>query len=510
LRDFFKKFVFPAKMSDVAFTPEALSELTVKALKQLLSDRGLKVGGRKAELIERLLAYEPAACSDAAESNDVVSVQSQSDVVASVHSELLLSSSPVVKKVSLEAQASVCESVCDALIGDVVDELVVGAFDEVFDSTLDEEESVKTSLEMYIRQSTGGADSTGEIPRPNDQDQDQDDEDIDADDQEDEQQQEQETAVRPNEPAVSVPVPVMAPVTKPQPDPAPAPAPAQQPVRISSAAFAQSLLSPTMLISGGDNLPMILHTASGMSSASISPMESPYQPSGAPSASKPSQQQQQAQAASPTVEPAGVLRIGARVSAMVKDKRQRGTVKYLGVTSFEKGEWCGLQLDDAVGNHDGTVQSVRYFYCAPKHGVFVRPSAVTLIDESAPAPAPAKKTPTSSATASQTHSAGIKPLSAKQPTASNVDANAAPSSGSSSSKLAVGQRVAIKGRGEHAVIMYIGAVKFAEDGGEWVGLQLKQATGKNDGSVKGERYFECAPKHGLFVRPNAVVPLTKS
>jgi hypothetical protein len=48
------------------------------------------------------------------------------------------------------------------------------------------------------------------------------------------------------------------------------------------------------------------------------------------------------------------------------------------------------------------------------------------------------------------------------------------------------------------VVAYVGAVKGLPPG-EWYGVRLDNAEGKNDGSVKGERYFECEPKHGCFV-----------
>jgi hypothetical protein len=40
--------------------------------------------------------------------------------------------------------------------------------------------------------------------------------------------------------------------------------------------------------------------------------------------------------------------------------------------------------------------------------------------------------------------------------------------------------------------------------GMWVGIELAQAAGKNDGTVKDVRYFTCAPMHGVFVRPGMV------
>ena len=55
---------------------------------------------------------------------------------------------------------------------------------------------------------------------------------------------------------------------------------------------------------------------------------------------------------------------------------RRGTVRFVGPTSFAAGTWVGIEFDEPVGKNDGSVQGTRYFTTRPRHGGFVRPSSV--------------------------------------------------------------------------------------------------------------------------------------
>lgn len=56
-----------------------------------------------------------------------------------------------------------------------------------------------------------------------------------------------------------------------------------------------------------------------------------------------------------------------------------------------------------------------------------------------------------------------------------------------------------QGRG---VIRFSGATSFST--GRWIGIELYQSNGKNDGSVNGVPYFTCKPNFGVFVRPTLI------
>ena len=53
------------------------------------------------------------------------------------------------------------------------------------------------------------------------------------------------------------------------------------------------------------------------------------------------------------------------------------------------------------------------------------------------------------------------------------------------------------------LVSYIGPTEFAD--GTWIGVSLETPVGKNDGSVKGVRYFRCKKRHGVFVKHDKLI-----
>jgi len=74
--------------------------------------------------------------------------------------------------------------------------------------------------------------------------------------------------------------------------------------------------------------------------------------------------------------------IGDRVFV---DNHGPASVAYFGETEFGgRGvDWVGVVLDEPRGNHEGKYQGREYFQCAKQHGLFVRPSRVRRLPDSA-------------------------------------------------------------------------------------------------------------------------------
>lgn len=67
--------------------------------------------------------------------------------------------------------------------------------------------------------------------------------------------------------------------------------------------------------------------------------------------------------------------------------------------------------------------------------------------------------------------------------------------------LSLGAKIELND-GRLATVRFVGSTAFQT--GEWVGVELEEATGKNDGAVKGERYFQCEQGYGMFLRQSGV------
>jgi tubulin-folding cofactor B len=74
--------------------------------------------------------------------------------------------------------------------------------------------------------------------------------------------------------------------------------------------------------------------------------------------------------------------------------------------------------------------------------------------------------------------------------------------------IEVGKRCRVGGEDEkRGQVMYVGEVEEIPGGaGKWIGVKLDEPVGRNDGSLKGKRYWgkEGDAKFGVFVRPERI------
>ncbi|XP_064210949.1 CAP-Gly domain-containing linker protein 1 isoform X5 [Tribolium castaneum] len=176
-----------------------------------------------------------------------------------------------------------------------------------------------------------------------------------------------------------------------------------------------------------------------------------------------------------------------------------GTIAYIGETQFAPGEWAGIALDEPIGKNDGSVAGVRYFQCENKKGVFSRLTRLTRepLEQPGMGSNETFTSPTNGIRRSPISPTGSTRSLLRTP-ASLSNSNTSLTSSATHVDFKIGDRVIIKSTQGSKVgtVRYMGLTDFAP--GEWVGVELDDPRGKNDGSVEGKRYFECRPHFGLF------------
>lgn len=69
--------------------------------------------------------------------------------------------------------------------------------------------------------------------------------------------------------------------------------------------------------------------------------------------------------------------------------------------------------------------------------------------------------------------------------------------------IKVGDRCELKESGFRGEVKYVGRVPDLNEG-YFVGIQLDEPYGKNNGSFNGVAYFTCPNKYGVFARPSEI------
>ncbi|XP_055339775.1 CAP-Gly domain-containing linker protein 1-like isoform X2 [Paramacrobiotus metropolitanus] len=179
-----------------------------------------------------------------------------------------------------------------------------------------------------------------------------------------------------------------------------------------------------------------------------------------------------------------------------------GKIQFIGETKFAPGEWAGIVLDEPTGKNDGSVNGVRYFQCEANRGVFVRLHKLSRVPLSPEEIETLKMQKLSAATSVASIISAVD-AEFKSPDSSLTGVNKSTEPGSSvaggdvtnAADMKVGDRVWLSGD-RAGIVRFVGKPHFQD--GIWVGVELDEAKGKNDGSVEGKRYFTCPANHGVM------------
>uniref|UniRef100_A0A8I5KRC7 CAP-Gly domain containing linker protein family member 4 n=1 Tax=Homo sapiens TaxID=9606 RepID=A0A8I5KRC7_HUMAN len=179
------------------------------------------------------------------------------------------------------------------------------------------------------------------------------------------------------------------------------------------------------------------------------------------------------------------------------------------------GYWYGIELEKPHGKNDGSVGGVQYFSCSPRYGIFAPPSRVQRVTDSLDTLSeissnkqnhsyPGFRRSFSTTSASSQKEINRRNAFSKSKAALRRSWSSTPTAGGieGSVKLHEGSQVLLTSSNEMGTVRYVGPTDFAS--GIWLGLELRSAKGKNDGSVGDKRYFTCKPNHGVLVRPSRV------
>jgi len=100
-----------------------------------------------------------------------------------------------------------------------------------------------------------------------------------------------------------------------------------------------------------------------------------------------------------------------------------------------------------------------------------------------------------------------EPSTIKSPSRKYPKAPVNESTGSKGAQdLQVGRRCTVQPSSKSGTIRFVGKVS-ALPAGYWVGVELDEATGRNNGTVKGIKLFSCGENYGTVLRPSNVEQL---